>query len=92
MSEFPGILTEPRDDPGEWTAMSGCEGPIMKETSNLDRAGKRVRLFLGIIALLLGGTVSAFMLMGDVEPAGRMPVFLLFFMGFISIFQAAAAT
>ena len=64
----------------------------MKEISNLGRAGKRARLFVGIVALLLGATMSAFMLKGDMEPAGRMPVFLLFFMGFIGVFQAAAAT
>ena len=64
----------------------------MNETSNLDRKGKRLRLSIGIVALLLGAATSVFMVMADVELAWRTPIFLFFFMGFGGLFQAATAT
>lgn len=64
----------------------------MNELSNLDRSGRRARLFGGIGALLVGVTASALMIMEEVALPWRWPLFFLFFMGFLGIIQAAMAT
>ena len=64
----------------------------MNATSNLDRSGKRARLIGGVVALLLGITASILMASRAVEPTWRWTAVVIFFPGFLGLFQARAST